>query len=443
MTLLERIHRAGQGVEPGWDDRDVERVWQGLKRKRRRRAVAAGAGVAVVATAGIAVWALFVSGRAAVVGPAGSSASATAGAESRAPSRRDETMHLADGSTALPLGGHEASLTVVENNPQRVVVALARGAARFDVVPRAARVFAVRAGDVTVSVLGTAFSVERVADRVGVTVTRGTVQVEWGTGSRRLAAGDEGWFPPLVVSSAPDGGQAGRQAEDAAKDAPPARSKRKPVSEAAAPRVPAAAPAPVAPATAEPAAPALAPVANAATLLADADRARLGGRFEEGASLLRRLVREHPDDQRAPVAAFSLGRILLGELRRPVEAAQAFARVRTLAPDGPLAEDALAREVEAWARAGDLDSGAGAWRRISPHLSERNARRRRDRGDETPSVRARRAVLALLPVLLVWGRAAREARAGAALPSIPPAGGELPPRMGLRDPPDARGGARR
>jgi hypothetical protein len=43
--------------------------------------------------------------------------------------------------------------------------------------------------------------------------------------------------------------------------------------------------------------------------------------------------------------------VLLDELGRPREAADAFARAR--AAGGPLAEDALAREVEATSRAGD------------------------------------------------------------------------------------------
>jgi transmembrane sensor len=54
------------------------------------------------------------------------------------------------------------------------------------------------------------------------------------------------------------------------------------------------------------------------------------------------------------VAAFTLGRVLLTRLGRPREAAAAFAGARARAPAGSLAEDALAREVEAWARAGEL-----------------------------------------------------------------------------------------
>jgi transmembrane sensor len=353
MTLMQRIRRAGQEVQPGWDERDVERVWQGLKRKRRRRAVAAGAGVAAVASAGVALWALLVlPGRGAGVGPAGLSSPQAASPQAAAPKApapqpgHDEPMRFADGSTAMPLGARETSLAVVEDTPQRVVVALAKGGARFDVIPRPGRLFLVRAGEVTVSVLGTAFSVERVADRVGVAVTRGAVQVDWGVGARRMAAGEDGWFPPLVVS--PPTGAADADAKGKAS---------RPVRHGGAARklATSAPPSTVAESTAPAVPPAADQHADAAKLMADADRARLAGRFEDGAALLQRLIREHPGDPRAPLAAFSLGRLLVGELGRPAEAAQAFARARALAPDGPLANDALAREAEAWARAGDPD----------------------------------------------------------------------------------------
>ena len=350
MTLMERIRRAGQEVEPGWDERDVDRVWHGLRRKRRRRAVAAGAGVAAVAAAGVAVWAiLFVPGRDAAHRLADRPA-----APSPSPmSRQDQPVRFADGSTAVPFGGNEASLSVVEDTQARVVVALAKGGARFEVTHRPDRVFSVRAGDVTVSVLGTAFSVERVADRVGVAVTRGAVRVEWGVGARQLAAGEDGWFPPLLVSPSPDGGPG----ETAPQELRPVRPPKRTARTDSTPAPPASVPPATAPPAAEPRERA-APVGRAtdpATLMADADRARLAGRFEEGAALLERLVREHPGDVRAPLAAFSLGRLLFGELGRPAEAARAFAHARALAPNGPLAQEALAREAEAWTRAGEPD----------------------------------------------------------------------------------------
>jgi transmembrane sensor len=77
------------------------------------------------------------------------------------------------------------------------------------------------------------------------------------------------------------------------------------------------------------------------------------GRAQEGAALLRKIVQEHRSDPRAPLAAFTLGRLLLMELGQPRQAAAAFGDARALAPAGPFAEDALAREVEAWAKAGD------------------------------------------------------------------------------------------
>jgi transmembrane sensor len=43
----------------------------------------------------------------------------------------------------------------------------------------------------------------------------------------------------------------------------------------------------------------------------------------------------------------------LYELKQPALAARSFARAYTLDPNGPMAEDALAREAEAYHQAGD------------------------------------------------------------------------------------------
>ncbi len=88
-------------------------------------------------------------------------------------------------------------------------------------------------------------------------------------------------------------------------------------------------------------------------LMRSADAARRAGHPAQALPYLRRLLRDHPADARAPLAAFTLGRILLAELDRPAEAADAFALSRRLAPGGPMASHALAREVEAAARSGD------------------------------------------------------------------------------------------
>jgi transmembrane sensor len=88
-------------------------------------------------------------------------------------------------------------------------------------------------------------------------------------------------------------------------------------------------------------------------LLLAADVARLGGQPARAVAPLERVVSRHAGDSRAPLAAFTLGRVLLDQLGRPREAANAFASARRLAPAGALAQDALAREVESLSRAGD------------------------------------------------------------------------------------------
>jgi transmembrane sensor len=91
---------------------------------------------------------------------------------------------------------------------------------------------------------------------------------------------------------------------------------------------------------------------DTAELLLAADAARLSGHPAEAVPYLQRVLRGHGHDPRAGLAAFTLGRVLLDELGRPSEADDAFALARSAG--GPLAEDALAREVEAVSRAGDV-----------------------------------------------------------------------------------------
>lgn len=88
-------------------------------------------------------------------------------------------------------------------------------------------------------------------------------------------------------------------------------------------------------------------------LLLLADVARLSRHPAAAVPPLVRLLREHGSDPRAPLAAFTLGRVQLDDLGRPREAAESFRRAEDLDPNGPLAQDALAREVEAWSRAGE------------------------------------------------------------------------------------------
>jgi transmembrane sensor len=64
-------------------------------------------------------------------------------------------------------------------------------------------------------------------------------------------------------------------------------------------------------------------------------------------------MKTHADDARAPLAAFTLGGVLLQQLGRPREAEAAYAEARATTRSAALAQDALARQVEAAHRAGD------------------------------------------------------------------------------------------
>jgi transmembrane sensor len=91
-----------------------------------------------------------------------------------------------------------------------------------------------------------------------------------------------------------------------------------------------------------------------------ADVARAGDQDSLAAGLLERAVREGGTGTSAAMAAFQLGTLRLEVLGQPREAAEAFARVVRLGQPRALVEDALARQVQALARAGDREGARAA-----------------------------------------------------------------------------------
>lgn len=83
-----------------------------------------------------------------------------------------------------------------------------------------------------------------------------------------------------------------------------------------------------------------------------ADVARKAGHPAAALPYLRRVLDNHPKNSRAPLAAFTIGRIEF-DRHSYRAAAKSFARVRQMGAPS-LVEHALAREVEAWAAAGEL-----------------------------------------------------------------------------------------
>jgi transmembrane sensor len=331
-SSVDELARLKQHLEVDLTEQDVERLVRGgaerRQRRSRRRTLVTGLVLGAVGTAVIALllrWSAG-SGGFEATAPAASlqpvallhAPAAPAGSASSPL----EIITLRDQSRATALEP-DTRVAVEEDAPERVHVRLERGRARFEVTRRPERSFTVRAGNVTVSVVGTTFNVEMVADRVGVTVEKGAVEVDWGLGQKQLLAGESGWFPPLVMNAQPEATvERLRSASDGGNTRAP------PGSVHASPR-------------------------NAQQLLAEVDTARASGQPTRAVDLLREILRDYPNDPRSPLAAFTLGRVLLNELGRPREAAAAFEQVRRKAPASQFAEDALAREVEAWTRASE------------------------------------------------------------------------------------------
>ena len=342
-----------------WDGERTDRTLIGLERKRRRARTRARAAVAGGLLSLLAVGAfLLLPGALPRIDRA---------------QRSQDALHtvLADGSHIWRRDAH-SEVTVAQTSPLRSELELVRGAARFEVTRREPRLFRVRAGDVTVEVLGTVFDVERVASRTRVSVSRGRVAVSFHAERVELAAGEAGIFPPSGEAARLEGASGGVADElesSAAQPAAPATSPRssgpaphvRPKTAAARARGLSAAPSWRAPAEQGEFERAYELLARSPTPVADdveelllaADAARLSGHAAAALPFLQRVVERHGRDSRASLAAFTLGGVLMQQLGRPREAESAYARSRELAPNSSLAEDALARQVEAASRAGD------------------------------------------------------------------------------------------
>jgi transmembrane sensor len=342
--------------------------------------------------------------------------------------RTEHALRFADGSTA-DLVGAGSELSVSESSPTQMVVQVRKGGGRFDVARNPKRTFRVVARGISVEVIGTRFAVEEGTGDVRVSVERGRVRVRSAQGTVELAAGEARSFtaPDQIGSKKHEGDADPAQALAAAEpgaDVPPSAGIALAAEPGAAgPGGELPAPEPIAPPAVEApsagvntvsppdsqrqrherarhAAPAVTWHESAERhdygkayeqlraqgmssvrdvpeeLLKAADVARLSGHPAEAVPLLQRAIKDHAKDPRAQLAAFTLGRVLLEELKRPEQAAAAFARARELAPRGPLAEDALFREAQCFARDGETRQAierAKLYLKLYPDGSHRRA----------------------------------------------------------------------
>jgi transmembrane sensor len=339
--LSHQLHELGEHVGPRWTAERERRVQAAILRRlggRRQPWV-----LVTVATAAVAIaLASFNWVRSSETPPVAAPATAPAA---------NTLLKLTDGSDVTSQS-NDARIEPVEVTPTIVTLRLESGSARFSVIPNPSRTFRVLAGDVTVTVLGTVFTVGYEAKGVRVQVERGSVRVNGPEGERTLEKNQSTVMAarapsgPAVVAPVPD-----ELTIDLDKEGPtPSSALRGPSWRA------------LARDGDYQAALARLKLEGAETvrdapedLLLAADVARLGGQPDRAVGPLSRIISSHASDSRAPLAAFTLGRTLLDQLGRPRQAAKAFATAQRLDTTGSLSEDALAREVECWSRAGETE----------------------------------------------------------------------------------------
>jgi transmembrane sensor len=378
--------RLSNAVHPEVTESRVTRQWSSIERRLPRRPSVARGPIWV---AGVAVLPLLAAGL--YWFSARSTPVPTTGTVIESAST-PVTVTLRDGST-LALDA-QTRLRLLRDEPQDVDVELATGKANFDVTHVGGRAFRVHAGIVQVKVLGTRFEVAKTPRKEGthiqVAVARGVVEVQRqdGTGGvRRLNAG-ETWsalIPSSVSQPQAALAPASTKPVRASAAAPPTELVRPAVTRPEAPveqlrpdlfspeRAP---PRPLARddtrenarenrrlareekrnARARAAALARERAVNSATLFKRGNLARRTGQTHEAAEAYAELLKRFPQDGRAGLVAFELGRIRMDALAQPKAAVEAFGVALGSAPRASFREDALARIVVANDQLGEYEA---------------------------------------------------------------------------------------
>jgi len=311
MTDKDLGARVRKNVEPDWNELREQRVLARIQESKRARLAEKKTPRAFFVVAAAAV---------VIAGAFGLSRLRPQVSPSPAPiaSVTPAKMSLTDGSEVALAS--DASVHIDEQGEEQVRLTQSAGEARYEVVPNPKRHFSVRAGDVTVRVLGTAFTVAMVKGKVRVVVHRGRVEVEGGGKTTVLALGETLEVPAVHVP------------EPAASPMPSSALDKKP-----------------SPPTIE-------------ALLQKADEARAANRYDDATTSLRAMIASYPGDPRVASAWFTLGRVERARGRQAA-AADAFAHCHKFAPHGALAEDAMAEEAVSWKSAGDSAKARDAAKR--------------------------------------------------------------------------------
>jgi hypothetical protein len=321
--LQERTATLGEARGRALYESVVDRV---ARRERNVRRARLGAALAVAMTA-VALLVRQVSRPAPIAVVASPPPPAPSGTAAEARPELGGVV-LADGTRVTFL---EAGTELVQSGGTGRQATIVRGVARFDVVHNGATPFRVIAGSVVIEDLGTVFTVRQSESGTTiVSIQSGSVSVRQADQEQVLVAGTSAAFERSAPAAAPTPSTAlaHKQAVSWQKLARAGDYDRAyALIEVSAVRD------------------------DADDLLLAADAARLSNHPDRAVPLLRRFLARFSTDSRASLATFALGRILLDDLDQPSDAARVFASA--YAAGGPLAEDALVREVEGWSRAGD------------------------------------------------------------------------------------------
>jgi transmembrane sensor len=357
--LQRQMEDAREALAPQWSPERGARLYAATLQRKRRQTVRRAAAASIGAIGAVSLLALAMQQPAARPAPADG-----AGAVAQRTERSGHTLRVADGSFAQ-LVGARSDLEVTHNTKQRVAFKLLAGRAHFEVVPNPLRSFVVEAHPYRVEVIGTVFDVDRSERSVTVSVQRGRVRVYGPSGAQDVVAGQiQSFARPVIQSTHPPPPVPGEQPEApeaVLDDAPAAEDGEEPVrprtrgkrAGGALPKWRSLSQSGEYEAAFESLRRGESVDDDPAALMDAADAARLSGHPRNAVDYLERVVRDHARSPVAPLAAFTLGRVYLDKLGQPDRAAQAFERARRLAPEGSLAQDALAREVEALSKGGN------------------------------------------------------------------------------------------
>lgn len=327
------------GLQPDHPLRHVyDRVEQSLENQGRvriwRRRAVQGLMVAAAATVGLVLWKGMPAPEPLAASPLQRQGGAFVVAAEMLPAGSE--VVFTEGSR-IELG-NQARLAVEENAAGHFRTRLEAGRIVLNVQPTEGdprRHWSIRAGAVTVEVVGTRFSVDRSLGKVRVSVQRGRVRVHGSTvpgGETFLDAGGGLTVPATSVVAE----SANRTAST--EEPPPLNTNLQPTE------------------TEETADPAVATPEREPSepeVLRRSDALRRRGEHRAAAALLRQALADSAGGREAALLAFTLGRIQLDNLGQPRPAARSFAAAIRAGLPSALQEQALARSVQAWSMAGD------------------------------------------------------------------------------------------